>query len=136
MTWAYLRENNICVLSNVEYNDANLAVKAMSLSEPYLLSEKVLVAKSDMSFSPENALSIGVPTGSGTLAAVIRESYPNFSVTEYPTVEECFDAVESGKLDGTMVNRYIADCSLGNPAYSDMAVIPSSPWGDKLCMPL
>lgn len=134
VTWAYLRENNICVLSNVEYNDANLAVKAMSLSEPYLLSEKVLVAKSDMSFSPENALSIGVPTGSGTLAAVIRESYPNLSVTEYPTVEECFDAVESGKLDGTMVNRYIADCSLGNPAYSDMAVIPIQSLGDKLCI--
>ncbi|MDD3336087.1 MAG: response regulator [Eubacteriales bacterium] len=134
VSWQSLKEKQICLLSNVEYNDVNLSIAQMSLSTPYLESEKVFVTNDLLDFRSDSALTIGIISGSGTLQKAILEVYPNFSIREYLTVDEGFEAVESGEINGVMVNRYISDCTLENPRFKDMKVVPIQGLNDRLCV--
>ena len=107
VTYDYLREHDIYIISNEEYNNINTGKKLMQLSTPYLESEKVLVAKSQLTFNSDTSLTVALATGSGTLSSVIAQQYPNFTTVAYATVDECFNAVHNGEADALMENRYV-----------------------------
>lgn len=44
----------------------------------------------------------------------------NYAVKEYETVEECFEAVNSGKADATIANAYTANYYLANPKFVNL----------------
>lgn len=44
----------------------------------------------------------------------------NYDVIEYETVEECFEAVNSGKVDATIANVYSANYYLANPKFVNL----------------
>ena len=44
----------------------------------------------------------------------------NFDVKEYETVEDCFDAVNSGAADATIANAYAANYYLANPKFVNL----------------
>ena len=134
VSYDYLVEHQIYVLSNVEYNSENLAIRKMHLSEPYLKSEKVLVASEKLQFDAQTHLRVALATGSGTLTKVIQTEYPAFDVSTYGTVDECFEAIRSGAVDATIQNRYVASCALENPLYSALAVSPIQLLSDQLCL--
>ncbi|MDD4851234.1 MAG: response regulator, partial [Gemmiger sp.] len=134
VTYDYLREHHIYLLSNVEYNETNRAITTMHLSAPYLNSEKVLVTSTDLAFDTNTPLRVALATGSGTLAKVITNAYPKFTIETYATTAECFDAVKEGKADATIHNRYVADCTLENPLYSELTVLPIQLLSDELCI--
>lgn len=134
VTYDYLKENGINVICNVEYNSENLAIDGMSLSAPYLESEKVIVAKDSTKFENDSEMKIALATGSGTLEQVVMKEYPNASITVYETVEECFEAVKSGKEDALIENRYVVDSLLGKPSYKNLCVVPIQGLEDRLCI--
>lgn len=134
VTTDYLVENDIHVICNVEYNETNLSLSNMKISSPYLESEKVIVAKNDIEFDSESALTIALATGSATIEDEIKKEYPNFNFEIYGTMEECFEAVHTGKADALMDNRYVAETLLNKPIYQDMSVIPIQGLMDKLCL--
>lgn len=119
----FLMSNNIYLVSDVEYNEANEAKKGLSMSKPYLTSEKVLVAPAGLKFDQESVLRLAVATGSETLPGVIHESYPNFTIQTYNTVLEAFEAVRQGEADLLMQSRYVVDNYLAMPRYEKFAVI-------------
>jgi len=121
---AYLKEQEINVLCGVEYNDANQQVEGLNLSTPYLETEKVFIAKDQLAFSEDSALTIATCSGSGTLTDSIHELYPNFTLKNYDTVEETFRAVESGAADLLLQNRYVVEPFLQEPAYKNLAILP------------
>ena len=134
VTYDYLKENGIYVLSDVEYNDINLSVESMKLSTPYLKSEKVLVSNSQYQFDTSTHSKIAVFTGSGTLEKVVKAAYPNFEIKKYSSIEACFNAIKDGECDASIMNRYVADSALENPLYSDMTVVPVNLLTDSLCI--
>lgn len=134
VTAEYLREHDIHVICNVEYNETNASLSIMKISSPYLESEKVIVAKNDIEFDSESALKIALATGSATVEDVIKKEYPNFSFEIYGTMEECYEAVRTGKADALMDNRYVVETLLNKPIYQDMSVIPIQGLTDKLCL--
>jgi len=44
----------------------------------------------------------------------------NYDVKEYETVEDCFEAVNSGKADATIANAYAANYYLANPKFVNL----------------
>jgi len=134
VTSAYLRENGINVISNVEYNNVNASTPNMLLSSPYLNSEKVFAAPEDVTLSEDSALKLAIATGSASLDSVILEEYPNFTVEKYETVEECFEAVIKGDADLLMDNRYVIEPLMSKPQYQKLSVIPAQSLEDQMCV--
>lgn len=125
VTYDYLKEHKINVVSSVEYNKVNNASRGMQLSTPYLTSEKVFVAKKEIAFDENSKLTLAMATGSGSIAKVIGEAYPNFTIQTYATVAECFEAVHSGRADMLLQNRYVVEPLMVKPIYNDMSLIPA-----------
>lgn len=69
---------------------------------------------------------MAVFTGSNNLKEIITESYPNYKLIDYDSVEACFDAVVKGETDCTLQNQYIADYQFNKPKYENLEAIPNS----------
>lgn len=134
VTYAYLREHQINVVSNVEYNNINKMANMLRLSTTYLESEKVLVVKNSLKFDNDTKMKIAVASGSETLETVIREQYPNLTVEKYRTVEECFEAVHKDKVDALLQNRYVVEPLISKPKYQSMHIYTVPELKDQLCL--
>lgn len=133
VTYDYLQGEGFDLVTGVEYNKENQAARGILISDPYLSSRKVLVAKDGLNFQEETQLTIAVSTGSQTLKKVLKEQYPDFVPVDYPTIEECFEAVNKGEEDMLIQNQYVVEYWLYKPAYNNMTVIPLVELDDQLC---
>ena len=133
ITYDYLMEAGYDLVTSVEYNEENKKARGILISEPYLSSRKVIVAKEGLRFNSDDNLKVAISTGSQTIKKVISAQYPNFQIVDYPTMEACLDAVNEGKADIIIQNQYVAEYWLYKPAYRDMLVIPVMEMNDQLC---
>ena len=83
ITYDYLMEQKLDLVTSVEYNKENLNARGILISEPYLSSRKVVVARRNLAFDPNANLSVAVSTGSQTLKKVLNGIYPNFRLEDY-----------------------------------------------------
>lgn len=131
--FSYLKENEIDLITGVEFNAANRNTGGMVMSNAYLNSQKVFVGKKGAEFSKNQNLKVAVSTGSVTLLKMIKQEYPNFEIVEYETVKECFEAVRKGKTDFLIQNQYVAENWLDRPIYEGLAMISAEGMEDDLC---
>ncbi|MGN0350725.1 MAG: diguanylate cyclase domain-containing protein [Roseburia sp.] len=131
--FSYLKENEIDLITGVEFNAANRNTGGMVMSNAYLTSRKVFVGKKDVDFSKTKNLKLAVSTGSTTFLKMIRQEYPNFEIVEYETVEECFEAVRKGKTDLLLQNQYVVEDWLDRPKYEGLAMVQAEGMEDDLC---
>lgn len=134
VTYDFFRENDISLISSVEYNKENINAPGIRLTVPYLDSKKVFVCKQDYYFEAEGDLRLAVATGSQTLVQAIHDYYPGFVVTVYNNIEECFEAVRKGQADALLQNQYVVTDYLARPKYADMTTIPVENFDDQLCL--
>lgn len=130
----FFKENDIHVISGVEYNDTNRKIKSMNLSMPYLHTEKVFVAKGELDFSRESDMKVAVATGSATLSDSLSKIYPNLEMQIYDTVEDSLKAVYIGEVDMLMENRYVVEPYLSKPIYEELSVLPVQSVEDANCI--
>ncbi len=133
VTYDYLLNEGFDLVSSVEYNKENQKARGILISDPYLSSRKVVVARDGLDFKYDANLSIAVSTGSQTLKKVLNASYPNFTLVDYPTITDCFDAVNSGKADLMIQNQYVVEYWISKPIYEKLKVIPVLGLDDQLC---
>lgn len=133
VTYDFLLDQKLNLVSSVDYNEENKHARGILMSNPYLSSRKVVVARKGLEFSFDSNLSIAIQTGSQTIRKVLKESYPNFEPVDYASISECFDAVRSGKADLMMQNQYIVEYWISKPIYEDLNVIPVLGLDDNLC---
>ena len=133
VTYDYLLNGGFDLVSSVEYNKENQKAKGILISNPYLSSRKVVVARDGLDFRYDANLSIAVSTGSQTLKKVLSESYPNFKLVDYPSITACFDAINSGKADLMIQNQYVVEHWISKPIYEKLKVIPVLGLDDQLC---
>lgn len=129
----YLQSNKFDLVTGVEFNETNLNIDNLYLSQPYLSSERVIVCKDGLEFDVTENYSMAIATGSVTFKDVVETEYPNFDIVTYNTVEESFDAVYEGKQDMLLVNRYIASYWMAKPMYTDLTIVPVDGMNDDLC---
>ncbi len=133
VTYDYLLSADLDLVSSVEYNKENINARGILISEPYLSSRKVVVARDGLEFKYDANLKIAISTGSQTLRKVLGASYPNFELVDYPSIDACFDAVNSGEADLMIQNQYVVEYWMSKPAYEKLKVIPALGLDDQLC---
>ncbi len=133
ITYDDLLDAGVDLITSVEYNEENKNANGILISEPYLSSRKVIVAKEDLDFRYGDNLSVAVSTGSQTLKKVLARMFPNFTIKDYDSIPACFDAVDSGDADLMIQNQYVVEYWLSKPKYDKLKVIPMIGLDDKLC---
>ena len=133
VTYEYLQKEGFDLVTGVEYNEANKAAKGILMSDPYLSSRKVIVAKEGLSFKADADFTVAISTGSQTIRKVITAQYPNFKLVDYATMEDCLNAVRRGEADLLIQNQYIAEYWLYKPYCHNLLVIPVLEMNDQLC---
>ncbi|MGN0374009.1 MAG: diguanylate cyclase domain-containing protein [Butyrivibrio sp.] len=126
-------DNDIDLVSGVENNDVNKEVNGLSLSAPYLSSQKVFVGDKDLEFYENSDMKVAISTGSDNIIYELKKKYPNFEVIVYETVEECFGAVCDGEADVLLHNQYTVDYLMAKPVYENLTIIPAEGLEDELC---
>ena len=133
VTYDYLLSEGFDFVTGVEYNKENQKAHGILMSDPYLSSRKVIVAKDGTVIEPEHDLTVAISTGSQTIRKVLKDQYPNFITVDYDTTEACFDAVSRGEVDLLIQNQYVAEYWLYKPVYDNLRVIPVLDLADQLC---
>ena len=133
VTYDYLLSEGFDLVTSVEYNKENKKARGILISEPYLSSRKVIVARQDMEFSYDEDWSVAVSTGSQTLKKVLAATFPNFALKDYASITDCFDAVNNNDADLMILNQYVVEYWLAKPKYEDLKVIPIIGLDDQLC---
>ena len=133
VTYDYLLSADLDLVSSVEYNKENQNARGILISNPYLSSRKVVVARDGLEFRYDANLKIAISTGSQTLRKVLGASYPNFELVDYPSIDACFDAVNSGEADLMIQNQYVVEYWMSKPIYEKLKVIPVLGLDDQLC---
>ena len=133
ITYDYLLGEGFDFVTSVEYNEENQNAKGILISDPYLSSRKVIVAKDDFQFDMDAHCKVAISTGSQTIKKVISAYYPNFEFVDYPSTQDCFDAVHRGETDLLIQNQYVVEYWLYKPRYDDLKAIPIVELDDRLC---
>lgn len=133
ITYEYLLDQDLDLVTSVEYNKENQNANGILISEPYLSSRKVVVSKGDLEFSPDANLTVAISSGSQTIKKVFGKNYPNFKLLDYPSIPACFDALNSGEADLLIQNQFVVEYLISKPKYNDLKVIPVLGLDDQLC---
>lgn len=133
VTYDYLLSEGFDLVTSVEYNEENKRARGILISDPYLSSQKVIVAREGVEFSYNANLRVAVSTGSQTLKTVLGRIFPNFELVDYDSMEACLNAMKRGEADLLIQNQYVAEYWLYRPSYESMKVIPIMGLEDRLC---
>ena len=127
-----LQENGVNVLCDVEYNDTN--AEFLTLSSPYFASENVLVAPDGFTSDDDDNIVMALTDGTESMQEVILQLYPGTKFLVYRSLDEAFYAVDHGKANVLLDNRYAVESLLTKPSYADLRVIPMQGLSDNLCI--
>ncbi|MBR2046663.1 MAG: transporter substrate-binding domain-containing protein [Agathobacter sp.] len=133
ITYDYLQEQKIDLITGVEYNKANMSSAGVFLSRPYVSARKVLVSKSNFVYKADESYKLAIVSGSRTFKDVVSDKYPNMNIVEYETVDECFNALYREEVDVLLQNQYVVEAIMGKPVYSSFSVVPVEGISDELC---
>lgn len=133
ITYEYLQEQKIDLITGVEYNSANMNSDGVFMSRPYISARKVLVSKSRAAYSSEKTYKLALVEGSKTFHKVVSAKYPNVEIIEYKTVNDCFRALYNEEVDLLLQNQYVVEALMGKPIYSSFSVVPVEGIDDNLC---
>lgn len=129
----YLKSQGIDLLSGVEHNAISTYETSLTASNPYLTSRKVLVTTQNTVFNKELQMTVAMGSSSQAFIEQIGAAYPNFSLVNYGSIEESFDAVKSGEVDLVIRNQYEVENWLSNPQYEMLQMLPIEGIDENLC---
>ena len=133
VTYDYLLGEGYDLVTSVEYNRENQKARGILISDPYLSTRKVVVARDDRDFSYGADLTVAISSGSQTIRKVLTDTYPNFVPVNYDSIPACFEAVLSGEADLMIQNQYVVEYWFAKPSYEQLKVIPMLDMDDELC---
>lgn len=133
ITYEFLLEHNIDLITGVEYNRVNMNSAGVLLSTPYLSANKVMVSNAAFEYNANETYKIALATGSQTLKKVLTAKYPNLEIIDYETNEECFEALYAGKVDILIQNEYVVETMLAKPSYEYFSVVSMDGLEEELC---
>ncbi|WP_044600135.1 transporter substrate-binding domain-containing diguanylate cyclase, partial [Candidatus Stoquefichus massiliensis] len=130
ISYDYLINENIDLISSVEYNSTNAQLSHIKLTNPYIEAEKLFVSKNGKRFDPDSEMSVGICTGSETVEKVIQNKYPHFHIKHYNDVESCLDELLDDHVDLVLQNEYSLKRILNKPKYEELFIIAKAGIGD------
>lgn len=132
ITYRFLLEQKIDLVTGVEYNSTNMNANGMLLSSPYISSRKMIVSLKGFEYNPDSPYKIAVAKGSQTIHKVLSTLYPNMEIVDYENNAACFEALADGEVDMLIQNQYVVEGLLSKPRYSNFVVAPMEGLSDEL----
>ncbi len=134
VTYRDLQKLGVDMIAGVEYNTVNKNSTGISMTEPYMHTEKVFVCKKGEVFRPDGEMVIAISSGSQTIERVILEQYPGFKVMFCDSSDAALRALLAGKADAVLQNQYMAERMLCKPVYENLQVVAAASIGDSQCL--
>ncbi len=134
ITYDYLQELGVDMVAGVEYNTTNMNSIGITMTEPYMHTDKVFVCKKGVLFRPDGKMVIAIASGSQTVEEVIKKKYPEFQVMFFDSTEKALQALLDGKADAVLQNQYLTERILCKPVYENLQVVASASIGDSQCL--
>ncbi len=134
ITYKDLLRLGVDMVAGVEHNTINVNSTGISMTEPYIHTEKVFVCKKGVVFQPDSEMVIAIASGSQTIEKAIREQYPKFQVMFCSSAEDALYALLTGKADAVLQNQYMTERILCKPIYEDLQVVAAASIGDSQCL--
>ena len=132
ITYQFLQEQKIDLITGVEYNSTNMNSKGMLLSTPYIHARKMIVSLKGFEYGADKTCKIAVPKGSQTLKKVLSTLYPNMEMVECENNMACFEALADRKVDMLIQNQYVVEGVLSKPRFEEFVVAPMEGLADEL----
>ncbi len=120
-----LKEGRFDLIAGIIQADTFREDQELSLSDPFLKSDLVVVVRKGYSYNPQNNTVVGVNRTFRTLQEHIAAEYPNARVATYKTVEDALKAVQAQEADAVIQNIYMMTYLLQNPRYSNLQILPT-----------
>lgn len=119
------------LLAGVRNNYHNQQQFGTSLSNSYLETQAVIIARKGRVLDQNSSGVMAVLDNTSNLTAIIAENFPGYELVGYETVESCFDAVAEGVADCTLQNQFVAAYQLNKPKFEELVNIPNSGYYEK-----
>jgi signal transduction histidine kinase/DNA-binding response OmpR family regulator len=119
-------EEDFDVIMGTMINDTFKNNPNLVMSSPFLTSTLSVVTKKNIQFDSTKTYKIVLKKGFMALDRLIKEQYPDFTVTFYNSDEECLSAVKNGTADFMIQNILVSNYLMQKPQYSDLQIIPAS----------
>ncbi|MDD3369619.1 MAG: transporter substrate-binding domain-containing protein [Lachnospiraceae bacterium] len=87
----------------------------IKVTQPYLELNRVFVAPSELAFSADNNMRVAVDKTAISMEQTVNSAYPNFTIQEYDSMDDCFQAVNDKKADVILGKRYVVVPIYQNP---------------------
>ncbi len=130
----YLKSQGIDLVSGLEHNVSGTYDSAFKISNPYLTSRKVLVARKGTVFNRDLSMTVAMGSTSQAFVRQVEDAYPNFTVVNYGDIAASFDAVLSGEVDLVIRNQYEVENWLSKPQYDTLEILPVGGIDDNLSL--
>lgn len=118
-----LKNGEFDLVAGITYTDSFLADSELSISEPFLTDNLVLVTKKGYRYDSADNVTIGINRSYQAMQEYIAEKYPNFKIVLYDTVEDVLKALQKGEADAMIQNGYMMTYLLQNPRYTDIQIL-------------
>ena len=100
--------------------------QASVVSENLMQTPFTLVTVGDRSLPQLDDLRVGMLRSLGGGAETVKQLYPGIEIVSYETMDDSVNALRAGQVDALLHNSYVWSYVLQKPAYSDLAVQPST----------
>ena len=103
-----------------------------SAGNPSIVSDNLiqtpftLITEDRREMPPLSDISVGMLRSLGGAAETVRQLFPGIEIMMYETMDECVNALRTGKVDALLHNSYVWSYVLQKPSYGDLVVQPSA----------
>ena len=119
-----LKAGEFDLVAGVVYSEEFLKDEELTLSDPFLTSDLVVVVKKEYEFASDININVALNRSFQAMQDYITENYPNFTICLYDTVEEAVNAVQKGEAQAVIQNVYVMTYFLQNPRNDNLQIIP------------
>lgn len=133
ITYKALKELDIDLLVGVEDDKLNLVAQGLSVSDPFMSSQKMMVGRLGEVFDTGKNKTLALVTGSQTLPKSIQQSYPDCRIVVYNNPDAALKAVNGHKADFLLLNQYEIEHFYTQPGYENIGIIPYESLKEQSC---
>ena len=104
----FAAQSNAAVITGISF-DRELKMYGQGYTEPYLDSSFHFIAEKGMVFSSAKHLKVAITCEKNEEIEYWRSKYPNFDFSRYYTLDDCLSALQSGRADMLVCDRFNLD---------------------------
>lgn len=120
--WEMLSTGEVDMTAGMYINDALAEQYGIRYSNSYLNADYAMVCRDDRPL-PEQAV-IALPEQYIGVRAFVKEKHPEWKIVPGKSIQECFEMIEGGEADATLVNSIFLQTVYNLNRYKNLTIMP------------